>query len=150
MSFDVKRFFRPEKVIHAWKQFFDVKTLKTNVKIFLGWSEAKAFFMRNCAFLPWKRDFWFRFHITGTMLQKQDHHTIPANVYWYCSEVRRTILVRVMLVVPLLNSSISILVLRCLDLVLCCLEQKRKWIHLLYFVTSFSRLFWYCLVCRKR
>ncbi len=38
---------------------------------------------------------------------------------------------------------ISILVLRCLDLVF-------KWIHLLYFVTSFSRLFWYCLVCRKR
>jgi hypothetical protein len=33
---------------------------------------------------------------------------------------------RVMLIVPLLNSSISILVLRCLDLVLRCLEQKRK------------------------
>jgi hypothetical protein len=33
---------------------------------------------------------------------------------------------RVMLVVLLLNSSISILVLRCLDLVLRCLEQKRK------------------------
>jgi hypothetical protein len=32
----------------------------------------------------------------------------------------------VMLVVPLLNSSISILVLPCLDLVLRCLEQKRK------------------------
>jgi hypothetical protein len=58
--------------------------------------------------------------------------------------------IRVMLVVPLLNSSISILVLRCLNLVLRCLEQKRKWIHLLYFVTSFSRLFWYCLVCKKR
>jgi hypothetical protein len=34
--------------------------------------------------------------------------------------------IRVMLVVPLLNSSISILVLRCLDLVLRCLEQIRK------------------------
>ncbi len=32
----------------------------------------------------------------------------------------------VMLVVPFLNSSISILVLRCLDLVLRCLEQKCK------------------------
>jgi hypothetical protein len=36
------------------------------------------------------------------------------------------ILTRVMLVVLLLNSSISILGLRCLDIVLRCLKQKRK------------------------
>ncbi len=38
-SFDVKMFFWPENMIHAWKRFFDVKTLTTykflRVKIFL-------------------------------------------------------------------------------------------------------------------